>query len=222
MGQKSSQYPLSHMVQWLGFQPFTLAARVRSPVWKHWFYSIIRVASIKISTLKLVKKHDRHYDSNVTDQRKCFAENSSHRAYDVRLIRNSGQANGIKVQSISIIPHGLVVGISAFHVGGPGSIVPVWQHWFYSIVRMASMKISTLVLVKKHDRPYDNNFTDQRKCFAENSSHRAYDVRLIRSSGQANGIEVQSISIIPHGLVVRIPAFHVGGPGSIPGVGTLV
>ncbi len=26
---------------------------------------------------------------------------------------------------------------------------------------------------------------------------------------------------IPHGLVVRIPAFHVGGPGSIPGMGTL-
>ena len=24
----------------------------------------------------------------------------------------------------------------------------------------------------------------------------------------------------PYGLVVRIPAFHVGGPGSIPGVGT--
>ena len=27
---------------------------------------------------------------------------------------------------------------------------------------------------------------------------------------------------LPHGLVVRIPAFHVGGPGSIPGVGTRV
>ena len=26
----------------------------------------------------------------------------------------------------------------------------------------------------------------------------------------------------PYGLVVRIPAFHVGGPGSIPGVGTSV
>ena len=26
--------------------------------------------------------------------------------------------------------------------------------------------------------------------------------------------------VVPHGLVVRIPAFHVGGPGSIPGVGT--
>ena len=24
---------------------------------------------------------------------------------------------------------------------------------------------------------------------------------------------------IPYGLVVRIPAFHAGGPGSIPGVG---
>ena len=27
-------------------------------------------------------------------------------------------------------------------------------------------------------------------------------------------------SVFPYGLVVRIPAFHVGGPGSIPGVGT--
>ena len=26
----------------------------------------------------------------------------------------------------------------------------------------------------------------------------------------------------PYGLVVRIPAFHVGGPGSIPGVGTIL
>ena len=25
---------------------------------------------------------------------------------------------------------------------------------------------------------------------------------------------------IPYGLVVRIPGFHPGGPGSIPGVGT--
>ena len=122
MEQKSSQYPLSHMVQWLGFQPFTLAARVRSPVWEHVFYSIVRMASINISTLILVKKHDRPYDNNVTDQRKCFAENSSPRAYDVRLIRSSGKANGIEVQSISIIPHGLVVRIPAFHVGGPGSI----------------------------------------------------------------------------------------------------
>ena len=29
-----------------------------------------------------------------------------------------------------------------------------------------------------------------------------------------------STLIFPYGLVVRIPAFHVGGPGSIPGVGT--
>ena len=26
----------------------------------------------------------------------------------------------------------------------------------------------------------------------------------------------------PYGLVVRIPAFHVGGPGSIPGVGICI
>ena len=26
---------------------------------------------------------------------------------------------------------------------------------------------------------------------------------------------------VPHGLGVRIPAFHAGGPGSIPGVGVL-
>ena len=31
-------------------------------------------------------------------------------------------------------------------------------------------------------------------------------------------IEAQ-LSAIPYGLVVRIPAFHAGGPGSIPGVG---
>ena len=28
--------------------------------------------------------------------------------------------------------------------------------------------------------------------------------------------------LIPHGLVVRIPAFHAGGPGSIPGVGASI
>lgn len=28
--------------------------------------------------------------------------------------------------------------------------------------------------------------------------------------------------VVPYGLVVRIPAFHAGGPGSIPGVGILL
>ena len=28
--------------------------------------------------------------------------------------------------------------------------------------------------------------------------------------------------VIPYGLVVRIPAFHAGGPGSIPGVGAYI
>ena len=27
---------------------------------------------------------------------------------------------------------------------------------------------------------------------------------------------------VPYGLVVRIPGFHPGGPGSIPGVGTFL
>ena len=28
------------------------------------------------------------------------------------------------------------------------------------------------------------------------------------------------IMVVPFGLVVRIPGFHPGGPGSIPGMGT--
>ena len=35
-------------------------------------------------------------------------------------------------------------------------------------------------------------------------------------------IELYSNDILPYGLVVRIPAFHAGGPGSIPGVGTFL
>ena len=37
-----------------------------------------------------------------------------------------------------------------------------------------------------------------------------------------NGINLipQASKQVPYGLVVRIPAFHAGGPGSIPGVGT--
>ena len=31
--------------------------------------------------------------------------------------------------------------------------------------------------------------------------------------------EFADVYIFPYGLVVRIPAFHAGGPGSIPGVG---
>ena len=31
--------------------------------------------------------------------------------------------------------------------------------------------------------------------------------------------QISHLHPIPHGLVVRIPAFHAGGPGSIPGVG---
>lgn len=39
-------------------------------------------------------------------------------------------------------------------------------------------------------------------------------VFIITSNGHMSGTW-----LIPHGLVVRIPAFHAGGPGSIPGVG---
>ena len=31
---------------------------------------------------------------------------------------------------------------------------------------------------------------------------------------------LHSFRPVPYGLVVRIPGFHPGGPGSIPGVGT--
>ena len=30
---------------------------------------------------------------------------------------------------------------------------------------------------------------------------------------------IKAINVLPYGLVVRIPGFHPGGPGSIPGVG---
>ena len=38
-----------------------------------------------------------------------------------------------------------------------------------------------------------------------------------------NNIDFVSVvyHLIPYGLVVRIPGFHPGGPGSIPGVGTV-
>ena len=38
-----------------------------------------------------------------------------------------------------------------------------------------------------------------------------------------NNIDFVSVAyhLIPYGLVVRIPGFHPGGPGSIPGVGTV-
>ena len=32
-------------------------------------------------------------------------------------------------------------------------------------------------------------------------------------------LSIVSVQHVPHGLGVRIPAFHAGGPGSIPGVG---
>ena len=32
----------------------------------------------------------------------------------------------------------------------------------------------------------------------------------------------RSSATVLHGLVVRIPGFHPGGPGSIPGVGTFL
>ncbi len=33
---------------------------------------------------------------------------------------------------------------------------------------------------------------------------------------------MEEIVVVPFGLVVRIPGFHPGGPGSIPGVGVFV
>lgn len=41
------------------------------------------------------------------------------------------------------------------------------------------------------------------------SGSNSYKTSSIHGSGQN----------FPYGLVVRIPAFHAGGPGSIPGVG---
>ncbi len=37
-----------------------------------------------------------------------------------------------------------------------------------------------------------------------------------------NRVDDSNIVYLPYGLVVRIPAFHAGGPGSIPGVGILL
>ena len=34
-------------------------------------------------------------------------------------------------------------------------------------------------------------------------------------------IKKSTMISIPHGLMARIPGFHPGGPGSIPGVGEL-
>ncbi len=46
-----------------------------------------------------------------------------------------------------------------------------------------------------------------------------YSVTTRWRDSQIYRSRTQTISDIPYCLVVRIPAFHAGGPGSIPGVG---
>lgn len=45
-----------------------------------------------------------------------------------------------------------------------------------------------------------------------------YHVLMSKSSFKIDSFD-GSAQRFPYGLVVRIPAFHAGGPGSIPGVG---
>ena len=51
-----------------------------------------------------------------------------------------------------------------------------------------------------------------------------YDYQTLAFSQVPSGIALRftfCIMIVPFGLVVRIPGFHPGGPGSIPGMGTI-
>ena len=45
-------------------------------------------------------------------------------------------------------------------------------------------------------------------------------MRVLPPARYTVGLLSPPISALPYGLVVRIPAFHAGGPGSIPGVGS--
>ena len=52
--------------------------------------------------------------------------------------------------------------------------------------------------------------------------HFTFVINFIESISEKNNISKHFITVynrIPYGLVVRILAFHAGGPGSIPGVG---
>ena len=46
-------------------------------------------------------------------------------------------------------------------------------------------------------------------------------IAAAKDASRQESLDVESYYPIPYGLVVRIPAFHAGGPGSIPGVGRL-
>ena len=66
-------------------------------------------------------------------------------------------------------------------------------------------------------------------------SNRVYHLWLVRSADYCAAVIIGgylggnlldqlrcATQLIPFGLVVRIPGFHPGGPGSIPGVGKLL
>ena len=68
-------------------------------------------------------------------------------------------------------------------------------------------------VLDKHGNPEDCKPVAKESNFLiKQSGHRNYIRFLVYIE---NGLEQQ----LPYGLVVRIPAFHAGGPGSIPGVG---
>ena len=68
-------------------------------------------------------------------------------------------------------------------------------------------------VLDKHGNPEDCKPVAKKLNFLiKQSEHRNYIRFLVY-------IEIVIQQQLPYGLVVRIPAFHAGGPGSIPGVG---
>ena len=57
---------------------------------------------------------------------------------------------------------------------------------------------------------------EKHTCFKENNAREwaMFDLLSIHCD-----VGPRQRAAVPYGLVVRIPAFHAGGPGSIPGVG---
>ena len=128
-------------------------------------------------------------------------------------------------------PYGLVVRIPGFHPGGPGSIPGVGRSAFYPflilllcvfikcLVNSSQFKLRSGCMLRKHlEGNYpgiiSNPFTPKIDQFQISPavSYQKYYITQYEELGKR----------LPYGLVVRIPGFHPGGPGSIPGVGRLL
>ena len=126
------------------------------------------------------------------------------------------------------LPYGLVVRIPGFHPGGPGAIPGVGICVFFFPFLLFLFFLHFFLRPERHGniKEKPNKQTKKKTKNKNTPDESVWTKSLIVSKSRTFGstclgdLDLVPWYRLPYGLVVRIPGFHPGGPGSIPGVGS--